>query len=105
MELTLVDLVLHCTWGLEIEACGVASVIAARALGLKMPSFDQVIMGWLFTVRRACDCVAMGMVGDIKGMEGWDDVVCGKGAGVGTYWGDGDWLDKGSGIDVLLDAD
>ena len=59
--------------------------MATRALGLKMPSFDLVIMGWLFTVRGACDCAAVGMVGELEGMAGWDDVVCGKGVGVGTY--------------------
>ena len=50
-----------------------------------MPSFDLVIMGWLFTVRGACDYAVVGMVGDIEGMAGWDDVVYGKGVGVGTY--------------------
>jgi len=37
-----------------------------------MPSFDLVIMGWLFIVRRACGGAAVGMVGD------WDDVEWGK---------------------------
>ena len=79
------DLVLHCTLGLEIEACCAASVIAARAFGLKIPSFDLVIMGWLFTVKGACDCAAVGIVEDIEGMAGWDDVICGKGARLGSY--------------------
>ena len=90
--------------GAAIGAKGIALGMATRALGLKVPSLDLVVIGWVLTVRGACEAVVgMGgvgtsLIGEAESKEVGIDTIWDEGASI-KVWAvgedDKDWSDKG----------